>query len=307
VIPPARPHEGPGSTVGSEAPFALSVDVEDYFQVQAFARYVSRDAWDQWPSRVERNTRILLNLFDETGATATFFTLGWVARKYPGLVREIAARGHEVASHGMFHQMLTEQTPETFRVDARDSRAVLEDTAGVTVLGFRAPSYSVNRSTLWAIDVLAEAGYQYDSSVYPIRRKRYGFPEGPTLPGMQRGDRRELAEFPLPTLPIGPFRLPVLAGAYLRLLPAAVSMHALRFHKDRRQPLVVNVHPWELDPEQPTVAPSRLKAWAHYTRVGATEGILRKVLRHARFRDVATRLREIGLIKPLGGDRVAAS
>ena len=146
--------------------------------------------------------------------------------------------------------------------------------------------------------MLAETGYQYDSSVFPIRFARYGFPEGPDGPAMQRGRSRELAEFPLPTLPIGPFRLPVLAGAYLRLLPVGVTLHALRFHVDRRLPLVVNVHPWELDPGQPNVVPRRLVAWAHYARVGLTERILRRVLSGVRFRGVATRLREIGLLEP---------
>lgn len=291
-----------GSTVGSEPPFALSVDVEDYFQVQAFARYVPRDAWDVWPSRVERNTQLLLKLFDEAAATATFFVLGWVAGKYPALVREIASRGHEIASHGMFHQMLTEQTVDSFRIDARDSKAVLEDVSGTPVIGFRAPSYSVNRDTLWAIDVLAESGYEYDSSVYPIRRRRYGYPDGPTRPAMMRGERCALAEFPLPTLPIGSFRLPVLSGAYLRLLPSSLTLHALQHHLTRREPLVVNVHPWELDPDQPTVGPSRFRTWTHYTGLGGAEQLLRRILARARFRGVATRLREIGLIGP-GGAR----
>ncbi len=295
-----RSDDEPLLAVGPEAPFALSVDVEEYFQVQAFARYVRRDAWDRWPSRVGQSTRLLLDLFEEAKATATFFILGWIARKQPALVREIAARGHEVASHGMFHQMLTEQTVESFRVDARDSRAVLEDAAGAPVLGFRAPSYSINRHTLWAIDVLAEAGYEYDSSVYPIRRRRYGYPEGPTRPAMLGGERHTLAEFPLPTLPIGPVRLPVLAGAYLRLLPASLTIYAVRHHLRRREPLVVNVHPWELDPDQPRVGPSRLRSWAHYARLSRAEPILRRVLGCARFRTIATRLRELGLLERSG-------
>lgn len=297
---PIRQDDKSRPALVAEAPLALSVDVEDYFQVQAFVPYVGRDAWEGWPSRVEQNTRRLLDLFEDAGATATFFTLGWVARKYPGLVREIAARGHEIASHGMFHQMLTEQTIETFRVDARDSRALLQDLAGAPVVGFRAPSYSINRHTLWAIDVLAEAGYEYDSSVYPIRRRRYGYPEGPTGPAMLKGERRSLAEFPLPTVPIGPLRFPVLAGAYLRLLPATLSIGALRHFLRRGEPAVVNVHPWEIDPNQPTVGPGRLRTWTHYARLGRTEPILRRLLSLAPFRDVATRLREIGLLDTVG-------
>ena len=282
---------------GNEAPLALSVDVEDYFQVQAFVRYVKRDAWETWPARVERNTRLLLDLFQKAGATATFFTLGWVARRYPALVREIATRGHEVASHGMDHQMLTEHSPATFAADARDSKALLEDLSGAPVLGFRAPSYSVNQDTLWAIDVLAEAGYQYDSSVYPIRRRRYGYPDGPTRPAMMRGLHSTLAEFPLPTIPLGPLRMPVLAGAYLRLLPLGVTLHALRQSLKRREPVVVNVHPWELDPDQPTIGPGRSRTWTHYARLARTEEILRRVIAVAPFRDVATRLRELGLLE----------
>jgi len=279
-----------------EPPFALSVDVEDYFQVQAFARYVSRDDWERWPSRVEPNTRRLLDLFESAGATATFFTLGWVARRHPRLMRDIVARGHEVASHGMFHQMLTEQTPESFRVDARDSRALLEEVTGTRVVGFRAPSYSMNRATLWALDVLAETGYEYDSSVYPIRRRRYGYAEGPTRPAKLSTGRNEIAEFPLPTVGLGGMRIPVLAGAYLRLWPAWVTLSAERAHRKGGQPLVVNVHPWEIDPAQPTVGPGRLQTWTHYARLSRTESILRRVLARARYRDLATRLRELGLI-----------
>jgi polysaccharide deacetylase family protein (PEP-CTERM system associated) len=286
----------PGVPQASEPPFALSVDVEDYFQVQAFVRYVPRSSWSEWPSRVERNTRRLLDLFDETGARATFFTLGWVARKYPALVREIASRGHEVASHGMNHQMLTEQTPKTFRQDAAESKAVLEDCCGEAVIGFRAPSYSVNRSTLWAIEVLAESGYRYDSSIYPIRRRRYGYPEGPTSPARVASGTSSLPEFPLPTVAMGGLRIPVLAGAYLRLLPSWVSAAAARRFRDRGDAVVVNVHPWEIDPDQPLVGPGRFRTWTHYVRLERTEHILRLVLATSRFRDVATRLREIGLL-----------
>ncbi len=292
--------ESDGLTRGPSpgAPFALSVDVEDYFQVQAFVRYVARDAWSAFPSRVEQNTRRLLDLFDESGAKGTFFTLGWVAERYPGLVREIASRGHEVASHGMYHEMLSELTPDRFREDVRDSRRILEDLAGAPVIGYRAPSYSVNRATLWAIDVLADSGYEYDSSVYPIRRSRYGYPDGPIRPGRLRASRAELAEFPLATIPIGPVRLPVLAGAYLRLLPEWLSLHAVRYHLERGIPLVVNVHPWEIDPDQPTVGPGRHRTWTHYACLERTEPILKRVLACAAFRSVACRLRDLGLLEP---------
>ena len=304
----SRPQWGPGK-VGPEGPdgfSALSVDVEDYYQVQAFARLAPRETWDRHPSRVEANTRRLLDRFDEWGARGTFFTLGWIARRNPALIREIVGRGHELGSHGMEHRMLTEQTPDSFRSDARDSRSLLEDVGGTSVIGFRAPSYSVNRATLWAIDVLAETGYAYDSSVYPIRRRRYGYPEGPTLPAVMQGERLSLAEFPLPTLGVGMLRLPVLAGAYLRLLPAWVSTAAARGFIERRIPFVVNVHPWEIDPDQPTLGGSRARTWTHYTRLDRTEEILGCVLRMAPFRSVADRLRELDLLPPSAGVKEGA-
>lgn len=299
---PAQHAVGNGARGG--LPFALSVDVEDYYQVQAFAKIVSRASWSTYPSRVVKNTRRLLDLFDETGARATFFVLGWVARAEPDLVREIAARGHEVASHGMDHRMLHELSPGEFAAQARDSRALLEELAQQPVIGFRAPSYSVGKGTLWAIRVLVEAGYAYDSSVYPIRGRRYGYPDGPTTPARLEADGATLIEFPLPTVPVGPFRFPVLAGAYLRLLPRWVSTGAVRYHRARRLPLILNVHPWEIDPEQPNVGPSRTP-WTHYTGLAKTEEVLRSALRMAPFRDAATCLRELGLLTPAPAARIA--
>ncbi|HET9951494.1 MAG TPA: XrtA system polysaccharide deacetylase [Candidatus Eisenbacteria bacterium] len=290
------PHRASGRP--SEPAFAMSVDVEDYFQVQAFARYVPRDEWERHPSRVVANTERVLDLFDRAGAKATFFTLGCVARAHPGLVREIAARGHEVASHGVDHRMITELSPAEFRLQAVDSKALLEDLAGHPVIGYRAPSYSVGASTLWALEILLECGYAYDSSIYPIRRRRYGYPGGPVVPARipAGAGSRTIAEFPMPTLALGPVRLPVLAGAYLRLLPSWLSMMALRTHAANGIPVVVNVHPWELDPDQPTIGPSRGRTWTHYTRLAATERILGLVAGAARFRSIADRLRELGLL-----------
>ena len=282
--------------------FAMSVDVEEHFQVQAFAGVVPRSEWPRHPSRVGANTRRLLDLFDETGARATFFTLGCVAREHRDLVRDIAARGHEVASHGMDHRMLTELTPDEFRAQARDSRALLEDLGGTRVIGYRAPSYSVGRTTLWAIDALAEAGYEYDSSMFPIRRRRYGYPEGPTRPARITGPGgRTIAEFPLSTLALGPLRVPVLAGAFLRLSPLALSRFALERH--RGGVAIVNVHPWEIDPSQPTIGPSRRATWTHYTRLGRVEGILRDLLQRGTFRTAAEILRELALLASGAGAR----
>lgn len=274
----------------------MSVDVEDYFQVQAFAGLVPRTDWDKWPCRVEANVDRILEVLDETRTLATFFTLGWVAERYPAMVRRIAAGGHEIGSHGMSHRMLTELTPAEMRAEARDSRRLLEDLSGTRVEGYRAPSYTIDRRTLWALDVLIEAGYAYDSSMFPIRGRRYGHPEGPTRPTRLPVGRDEIAEFPMTTIGVGPIRIPVLAGSYLRLLPAWVSMAAVRYQQLRSLPLVVNIHPWEVDPGQPTVGPSRRRAWSHYARLGATAGTLRRVLGMAPFASVGERLRDLGVL-----------
>ncbi|HMI32352.1 MAG TPA: XrtA system polysaccharide deacetylase [Candidatus Limnocylindrales bacterium] len=288
--------------VPHEPPFALSVDVEDYFQVQAFAGRVSREDWPSFAPRVESNVQRLLDLFDESGARGTFFVLGWIARRHPALVRLIAERGHEVASHGVTHRMISELSPAEFRAEAVDSRLMLEDLSGSRVIGFRAPSYSINRNTLWALEVLRDTGYAYDSSVYPIRRRRYGYPEGPVIPARIPAGSRDIAEFPLPTIPLGPLRIPVLAGAYLRLMPAWVSLAATMYHRHSNVPLVVNVHPWEIDPEQPSVGFSRLSKWTHYARLGRTEEILRRVLRRGRFAPIVVRLAELGILEARSGN-----
>ena len=286
----------------------MSVDVEDYFQVQAFAGYAPRAEWGRYPSRVVANTRRVLDVLDRAGATATFFTLGCVARAHPELVREIAARGHEVASHGVDHRMITELSPAEFRAQAIESKSLLEDLAGHAVTGYRAPSYSIGSSTLWALEILLKCGYAYDSSIYPIRRRRYGFPGGPVVPARIAAGKGTIAEFPMSTLALGPVRLPVLAGAYLRLFPAWLSMVALRAHAASGTPVVVNVHPWELDPQQPTIGPSRRHTWTHYARLGATEEILLRVASSARFRPLAERLRDLGLLPAEnGGARADAS
>jgi polysaccharide deacetylase family protein (PEP-CTERM system associated) len=292
------------ATAGFEPPFAMSVDVEDYFQVQAFAHLVDRSEWDRHPARVERNVEKLLAILADARAQGTFFVLGWVATRYPGLVRRIASCGHEIGSHGMSHRMLTELTPDEVREEARTSRLLLEDISGTPVEGYRAPSYSINQNNRWALDVLAETGYAYDSSIFPIRRRRYGYPEGPTTPVRLATNRSEIAEFPMTTVGVGPVRLPVLAGSYLRLLPAWVSRAAVSHHLRRRLPLMVNVHPWEIDPAQPTIGPSRRRAWTHYGRLSRTASTLRSVLGMARFASVASRLREMQL---LGSAQAAGS
>ena len=280
-----------------EPPMAMSVDVEEYFQVQAFARLIPRDQWGRWPSRIEADLDRMLALLGESGARGTFFVLGCVARDHPEMVRRIAAAGHEVASHGMSHRMVTELTREEMRAEVVDSRRLLEDLAQAPVEGYRAPSYTIGPSTHWALEVLAEAGYRYDSSIFPIRGRRYGYPDGPTRPTRLSAGAAELAEFPLTTLGAGRLRVPVLAGSYLRLLPGWLSDGALRYLRATRQPAVINVHTWEIDPGQPTVGPSRRRLWTHYARIGATPGTLRRLLAQTPFRSIGERLRDLGLLR----------
>jgi polysaccharide deacetylase family protein (PEP-CTERM system associated) len=279
-----------------ELPMAMSVDVEEYFQVQAFARVIPRDQWNRWPSRIEADLDRMLELLAECGARGTFFVLGCVARDHPAMVRRIAAAGHEVASHGMSHRMVTELTRDEMRAEVTESRRLLEDLAQSPVEGYRAPSYTIGPSTRWALDVLLEAGYRYDSSIFPIRGRRYGYPDGPTLPGTMPAAGGQIAEFPLTTVGAGPLRVPVLAGSYLRLLPTWMSIGVLGYLKLMRLPAVINVHTWEIDPGQPTVGASRRRAWTHYARIGATPGTLRRLLRSVRFDTLAERLRQLGLI-----------
>lgn len=281
-----------------EPALAMSVDVEEYFQVQAFAGLVSRADWDRWPSRVEANTERLLALLEAAGARGTFFVLGCVAEKHPGVVRRIAAAGHEIGSHGMTHKMLTELSPDEMREEARDSRRLLEDLSGSRVEGYRAPSYSISPHTRWALDILLQAGYTYDSSIFPIRGRRYGYPDGPTRPSRFPTATSAIAEFPMTTIGAGPIRVPLLAGSYLRLLPSWVSEAAVRYQLLRNHPLVINVHTWEIDPDQPTVGPSRRRAWTHYARIGAVAGTLTRVLGIRRFASIGQRLRELGLLAP---------
>ncbi len=291
----ARPADLPPP---DEPTLAMSVDVEEYFQVQAFAGRVSRADWDRWPSRVETNTDRVLDLLEAAGARGTFFILGCVAKKHPGVVRRIVAAGHEIGSHGMTHKMLTELSPHEMREEARDSRRLLEDCSGSRVEGYRAPSYTMSAHTRWALDILVETGYTYDSSIFPIRGRRYGYRGGPTRPVRLPTAASAIAEFPMTTIGAGPVRIPLLAGSYLRLLPSWVSEAAVRYQLFRNLPLVVNVHTWEIDPDQPTIGPSRRRDWTHYARLGAVAGTLSRVLGLGRFTSIGHRLRELGLLVP---------
>ena len=259
----------------------LSVDVEDYFHVEALAGVVNRDHWDSYPTRVESNTRRLLDLFDETGARATFFILGWVAERHPGLVSEIVSRGHEPACHSYWHRLVYTLTPKVFREDTKRAKGVIEDAGGRAVSGYRAPSYSITAKSLWAFEALAEAGFRYDSSVFPIRHDVYGMPEAPRAPFRVLTRCGDVIEYPLTTfrLPWGEQNMPVGGGGYLRILPNWYTRYGIARALGDGLPLIVYVHPWEIDAAQPRIAVSLKSRLRHYTNLGRTEGRLRALLR----------------------------
>jgi len=250
----------------------MSVDVEDYFQVGAFEHTIPRDAWEQWPCRVEANVERILALFARHGLHATFFTLGWIAERYPGVVRAIVAGGHELASHGYGHQRVGDLSPSAFREDVSRAKALLEDLSGVSVAGYRAPSFSIGSSNLWALDVLAEAGYRYSSSIYPIAHDHYGMPEAPRFP-YRPESCPALLEIPPTTVPLAGRNWPAAGGGYFRLLPYAASRWLIgRVNRLERRPAMFYFHPWEIDPEQPRVSGAPLKSrFRHYVNLNRME------------------------------------
>lgn len=277
---------------------AMTIDVEDYIHVSAFARVIRRDDWDRHESRVERNTQRLLDLFDAHGVKGTFFVLGWVAQRYPALIREIAARGHEVASHGLTHELVYNQTPELFREETRVSKSLLEDLAQQPVLGYRAASYSITARSLWALDILAELGFRYDSSIFPVRHDRYGIPGAQVQPyEHETSGGRRIVEFPLTTKELFGYRLPVAGGGYFRLLPYAVTRWAFRsINRREGRPFIFYLHPWEIDPGQPRIQASRLSRFRHYTNLGKCEDRLQRLLGEFRFGTVQSSLTQLALL-----------
>lgn len=259
---------------------ALTVDVEEYFQVTALSERIDRAAWQEYPSRVEENTEAVLQLLADGNVRATFFVLGWIAERFPQLVRQIAGEGHEIASHGMAHVRLPEQTAAEFRADVERTQSILADVSGTAIRGYRAASFSLTPDMTWAYEILGETGHHYSSSVYPMRHDIYGAPDAPRFsfrPIMELS----ITEIPITTLQIGQRRLPCGGGGYFRLLPYAYSRWGLKRINDReRQPAMVYFHPWEIDLAQPRVAGlstrSRLR---HYTNLKRMTPKLRLLLR----------------------------
>lgn len=271
-----------GTSCGAVLPptHIISVDVEDYFMVEAFAGSVSRDSWESRPSRVVMSTRRVLDLFDKYNVKGTFFFVGWVAKQFPELVREVHSRGHELACHSYWHRAVYSLTPGEFREDTQAAARAIEDAAGVKVYGYRAPSWSITTTCLWALEILSEEGFTYDSSIYPIHHDLYGVPGAKRFPyklNCQNGN--SLKEYPPATVRVLGQNVPAAGGGYLRIFPLTYTHWVFRkFEMQYHERVIVYLHPWELDPEQPRI-PARLKSrFRHYTNLGSMENRLESLL-----------------------------
>lgn len=266
--------------MGAAVRNAMTIDVEDYFQVSAFAPHISRESWPQRECRVEANIDRVLGILDDGKAKGTFFTLGWIAERYPDMVRRIVAGGHELASHGYGHLRASDQSRAQFMDDISSSKKILEDIGGQQVIGYRAPSFSIGPGNLWALDVLQEAGYRYSSSIYPIAHDHYGMPDAPRFAFHPNGEQG-LLEVPITTVRIGQRNLPAGGGGYFRLLPYALSRGMMRrVNKEDGQPAIFYCHPWELDPGQPRPEGLGLKTrFRHYVNLHRMESRIRALTR----------------------------
>jgi polysaccharide deacetylase family protein (PEP-CTERM system associated) len=258
----------------------MSVDVEDYFQVGAFEHTIARADWERWPCRVEANIERILTLFERHGIKATFFTLGWIAERYPQMVRGIVDAGHELASHGYGHQRATALTAAEFREDVTRAKSLLEDIGGVVIHGYRAPSFSIGGGNLWALDVLAETGHRYSSSIYPISHDHYGMPDAPRFP-YRPEQCPSLLEMPPTTVDWHGRNLPAAGGGYFRLLPYVASNWLInRVNRVDQRPVMFYFHPWEVDPDQPRIPGAPLKSrFRHYVNLRRMETKLDRVCR----------------------------
>jgi polysaccharide deacetylase family protein (PEP-CTERM system associated) len=273
----------------------LTFDVEDYYQVSAFSGQIRPEQWSGFDDRVQSSTRKILDLLDISGSKATFFVLGWVAKNHAPLVREIADRGHEVGCHSLQHLRVYEMTPEVFREDTRCAQKLLEDACGRKIRGYRAPSFSITRQCFWAFEILAELGFTYDSSIFPVKHPNYGIPDEQRSPFVVDTPKGPITELPMPTLEIGRRRAPFGGGAYFRILPYWYTRWSIHHINEREgRAVCVYLHPWELDPEQPRMKVEMSARLRHYTGLRRAEGKLRKLLRDFRFCSVGQWLREAG-------------
>jgi polysaccharide deacetylase family protein (PEP-CTERM system associated) len=273
---------------------ALTIDLEDYYQVSAFAHRVDVAEWDTHASRVEQNTAKILDLLASANRRATFFVLGWVAEKYPRLIRQVADLGHEIACHSLHHRLVYSMTPEEFREDTRRAKELIEDAGQAPVRGYRAPSFSITRDSWWAFDILAELGFTYDSSIFPIKHVNYGMLDVPRHPFRVETRSRPVVEFPMPTLTFGGARAPIGGGAYLRLLPYRYTRWGIRYiNRQEHQAACVYLHPWELDPEQPRGYGGLTARARHYFGLRGTESKLRRLLEEIEFCPLGSLIAEL--------------
>ena len=258
---------------------ALSIDIEDYYQVQALAPHFTRDVWDKCESRVENNTNRILQLFADQGVKATFFTLAWIAERHPSLIRDIVSQGHELASHGYAHIRADTQTPDEFREDVSKTKRILEDVGGVEVRGYRAATFSIGSNNLWAFDILAQEGYRYSSSINPVHHDNYGMPNAPRFAFLP-SQNATLEEYPISTVRLFGHNIPCAGGGYFRLLPYWLIRRAItRVNNHDRWPFIFYFHPWEIDVEQPRPEGVSAKSkFRHYTNLGKMEFRLRRLL-----------------------------
>lgn len=277
----------------------FTVDVEDYFQVNAFEGLVDRATWDRYPSRVEQNTDRLLDLLASHDVRGTFFTLGWIAERFPALLRRITEQGHEVASHGYWHRKVSTLSPEAFRQDVRDSRLRIEDATGLPCVGFRAPSFSIRPGMEWAFEILVEEGYRYDSSVFPISRPDYGYPSAPPFPVLLHTPSGSLLELPLATARLAGLRVPAAGGGYLRQFPLGLIAEAFSQWGELGVSTVLYIHPWEIDPDQPRLPAGLIARARHYRNLHRTLPRLQSLLERFKFTSVQERFGELIRTEPL--------
>jgi polysaccharide deacetylase family protein (PEP-CTERM system associated) len=264
----------------------LTIDVEDYFQVAAFEKLIQPELWSGYVSRVERNTGRILDLLDEHGVKGTFFIVGWTAEKYPAMVREITKRGHEIGCHSYKHQKIYHLTPEEFHLDTKKAKDILEEITGRQITGYRAPTYSITKKSLWALDILQSLGFTWDSSVFPVVHDNYGIPDSPRF--RYKWPNHDLVEYPLSTALLLGYNIPVAGGGYFRIFPYWFTKMALRAINIReKQPFIFYLHPWEVDPSQPRILNAGWKSsFRHYCNLEKTEDRLKKLLHDFNFRPI---------------------
>jgi len=271
---------------------ALTIDLEDYYHVTAFDHIVDRRNWDKMETRIEGNCEKILSILNEHKMHATFFVLGWIAERYPILIRTIFNEGHEISSHGFNHRMVYHQSKDAFREDIMKTQSILEDITGIKIKGYRAPTFSINNKSLWALNILCEQGYKYDSSIFPIKHNRYGIPSAKRFPHtIELNSKSNITEFPPSTISLCGSNIPIAGGGYLRLFPVKLIEWGMRkINYTEKQPAIIYLHPWELDPEQPRIPASWPSRFRHYINLHSTEKKLRHLLNTFRF----TTLRKLG-------------